>query len=162
MSRKNILDYLGPKARAQAERLLAEQKTKPLNYGLLAYYDDGYAKPSTVLAANEVMATPSERRIRQSAVKLNQLEIDYQAVLLARYGKEQVRSQDVRLLLANGTWFKPDFFIPSEQLFIETKGPHAFRGGLENLKIAAHSHTWAKFRLVWRISGQWKFQEVLP
>lgn len=156
MSRKNILDCLGPAARAQAMALLAAQPRKTLNLGLTAYVDDVDAGPS------ESEAKPKERRVRQSAIKLNKLELDYQDVLHMRYGKEKVRSQDIRLMLSNGGWYKADFFIPDERLFIEVKGPHAFRGGLENLKVAAHSHTWAKFRLVWRVSDQWKFQEVLP
>jgi hypothetical protein len=109
-----------------------------------------------------VEAAPKERRIRQSSAKLNKLESDYQEVLRMRHGAENVQSQSVRLWLSNGGWYKPDFFVPGEMLFIEVKGPHAFRGGFENLKRAASTHRWAKFRLVWRVSGQWKFQEVLP
>lgn len=109
----------------------------------------------------EVEAAPQERRMRQSAIKLNALETDYQDVLHMKYGKDDVVAQSIRVRLASGAWFKCDFFVKSERLFIECKGPHSFRGGFEFLKVAASIHTWAKFRLVWRVSGQWKFQEVL-
>jgi hypothetical protein len=119
-------------------------------------------KASGLALPPETVAAPQERRIRQSAIKLNKLERDYLDVLNMRHGAENVFAQAVRVRLGNGLWFKPDFFIPSESLFIETKGPKSFRGGFENLKAAASVHKWAKFRLVWRVSGQWKFQEVLP
>lgn len=116
----------------------------------------------SVQVAPEVEAAPKERRVRQSRRSLNRLETMYQDVLHLRHGKENVRAQDLRLQLANGAWYKPDFFVPSELLFIEVKGPHAFRGGFEFLKMAAAAHPWAKFRLVWKAGDQWRFQEVLP
>jgi hypothetical protein len=81
------------------------------------------------------------------------------------------------LELANGIWYKPDFFVPGssyissevgslaypeQSIAWEVKGPHAFRGGMENLKVAARVHPWCRFYLVWKLDGMWKEQEVLP
>lgn len=112
--------------------------------------------------APEIEAAPSERRIRQSRDVLNKLETEYQDVLRFEHGAENVKAQSIRLRLANGQWYKPDFYLPKLGLMIEVKGPRSFRGGFENLKSAAATHPHFKFRLVWRVSGQWKFQEVLP
>lgn len=113
----------------------------------------------------QVEAEPSQRRIRQAPVrKLTRLESDYQDKLRVELGEGNFESQNIRLQLANGQWYKPDFFIPAQLLFIEMKGPKSFRGGFENLKTAAQTHKWAKFRLVWRErrGGPWLYQEVLP
>lgn len=119
-------------------------------------------KTIAIAPAPEIEAAPAERRIRQSRAGLNKLETAYQDVLRFEHGAENVKAQSIRLLLANGLWYKPDFYIPKLGLMIEVKGPRAFRGGFENLKMAARAHPNFKFRLVWRVSGQWKFQEVLP
>ena len=38
----------------------------------------------------------------------------------------------------------------------EVKGPKVFRGGFENLKVAARVHPWVKFYLVWEDgAGGW-------
>jgi len=102
-------------------------------------------------------------RLRQSSeAEMNKLELAYSDQLRVLFPGVEVLAQRVRLWLGNGVWYKPDFFIPGERLFIEVKGPHSFRGGFENLKIAASTHRWAKFRLVWRVKGQWYKQEMLP
>lgn len=112
------------------------------------------------------VATPAPAvagtRVRQSRDKLNKLESAYQDYATVEHRGHQVLAQTIRLRLGNGVWYKPDFFIPHLSLFIEVKGPKAFRGGFENLKVAAGLHTWAKFRLVWREKGQWFAQEILP
>jgi len=110
----------------------------------------------------EVEAAPGQRRVRQSRQKLNKLEEAYQDMLRVEFRGHKVIAQKVRLWLGNGSWYKPDFFIPHINLFIEVKGPHSFRGGFEFLKIAASEHDWAKFRLVWKEQGKWFRQEILP
>lgn len=107
-------------------------------------------------------ATPQERRVRQSRQTLNKLELAYQDMLRVEFRGERVLAQSVRVWLANNTWFKPDFYVPSRQLFVEVKGPHAFRGGFEFLKVAAAQHPWATFRLVWKSKGEWLHQTILP
>lgn len=110
----------------------------------------------------QVEAAPGERRVRQSRQTLNKLELAYGDILRAEFRGQKVIAQGVRLWLANGAWYKADYFIPSERLFIEVKGPHSFRGGFEFLKVAAAQHDWARFRLVWKDKGRWLHQTILP
>lgn len=112
------------------------------------------------------------KRIRQASKPLlNKLEQEY----YDRFGyAHQVRSthteiwtmQSLKFKLANGLWYKPDFFIihttSVQNVGIEVKGPHAFRGGFENLKMAAHQYPWIKWVLVWKENGEWVEQVVLP
>lgn len=117
---------------------------------------------SSGIAADAGKSSVPKTRIRQSRDKLNKLESAYQDYATVEHRGHQVLAQAIRLRLGNGVWYKPDFFIPHLSLFIEVKGPKAFRGGFENLKVAAGLHTWAKFRLVWREKGQWFAQAILP
>ena len=110
----------------------------------------------------QIEAAPHQRRVRQSRQTMNKLELAYADILRGEFRGERVLAQKVRLWLANGDWYKADFFVPSRQLFIEVKGPHSFRGGFEFLKVAAAQHDWAKFRLVWKHKGQWMHQTILP
>lgn len=107
-------------------------------------------------------AAPAERIRQDKKPLLNKLELDYADRMRVLYPEEVFYPQAVRLRLGNGVWYKPDFFLPGGKLFIECKGPHAFRGGFENLKIAAGAHRWATFKLVWRVKGEWHEQIVLP
>jgi len=104
---------------------------------------------------------PKPRRIRQSTKPLmNKLEGEW----LAFYGKwfPVIYPQSIRFKLANGVWYKPDFIALKEMTCWEIKGPHAFRGGFENLKVAAHQYTEFKWVLCWKADGGWKEQVVLP
>jgi hypothetical protein len=67
-------------------------------------------------------------------------------------------------MLGNGIWFKPDFtgFLDGSYSAWEVKGPHAFRGGFENLKVAAGQYKEIHWYLVWKESGEWKQQRILP
>jgi hypothetical protein len=67
-------------------------------------------------------------------------------------------------MLGNGIWYKPDFtgFVDGSYTAWEVKGPHAFRGGFENLKVAANQYKEINWHLVWKEGGQWKDQGVLP
>jgi hypothetical protein len=140
------LEHLAPAARAQVLQLMNPVQAPSAS------------EPGEVAAV--------KKRIRQSREPiLNKLETSYRdEVLFKRYTPTQVRSQDLRLRLGNGTWYKPDFHIPHERLIVEVKGPKAWRGGLEFLKVAASVHPYLRFVLVWRESrlGPWLWQEVLP
>jgi len=112
---------------------------------------------------------PAKKRLRQSAAPvLNRLEMRFHGHLLATYEPDSVFAQAVRVELARGHWFKPDFYVAphascTRPTFFETKGPKSFRGGFENLKVAARVHKWAKFFLVWEDeAGRWQRQEILP
>ncbi len=120
---------------------------------------------------------PAKKRLRQSTKPLlNKLEERFLAKLERDYVGQVILKQAVRLELARGQWYKPDFVIPKAgwrlvddvcetyTIAYEVKGPKVFRGGFENLKTAARAHTWMRFYLVWEddheVSG-WARQEVL-
>lgn len=114
------------------------------------------------------------KRIRQSSEPLmNKLETEYYSRLCGIFGKESVKPQALRLKLANGCWYKGDFavfcfftdgFSESPMRIYEVKGPHAFRGGFENLKVAAHQYPQIQFILAWKDkeTKEWREQIVLP
>lgn len=111
--------------------------------------------------------TGDRKRLRQSDKPvLNILEQEFFDTYLSPPACSLlVYPQGIRLELARGHWFKPDFFVPGtpeQPTAFETKGPHAFRGGFENLKVAARVHPWCKFVLCWKEGCEWKQQIVLP
>lgn len=109
--------------------------------------------------ATEGIKTP--KRIRQSTKPLlNKLEDEW----LAFYEKwfDRIYAQGIRFKLANGLWYKPDFVCFTVKTCWEIKGPHAFRGGFENLKVAASQYPDFKWVLTWKQDGGWKEQVVLP
>jgi hypothetical protein len=144
---RDMLSSIHPKMLPQVMAQLAAQRSPRAA---------GFSAPLQVDAA------PSERRVRQSRQTMNKLELAYQDVLRAEFAGHEVIPQKVRLWLGNGSWYKADFYVPHLHLFIEVKGPVAFRGGFEYLKIAASEHSWAKFWLVWKDKGRWLRQEILP
>lgn len=102
------------------------------------------------------------KRIRQNQKPLmNKLESDFYEIL--KRTNPLARAQAFKLRLGNGIVYTPDFIdltvLPVTAW--ECKGPHAFRGGFENLKVAASLFTEVLFVLVWRKDGQWKQQTVL-
>lgn len=108
-------------------------------------------------------AAEPAKRIRQDKPE-NELEKEYHAILAARFHGYRIYAQAIRLQLANGLWYKPDIVIPELEEAWEVKGPHIFRGGPENLKMAAREHPWLRFTLVWKdkATGQWQEQVILP
>ena len=118
--------------------------------------------------------TPHAKRLRQSSEPvLNKLEERFLLKLKKDYAGQEILAQAVRLELARGIWYKPDFFLPQGSKDIvdgvtpiayEVKGPKVFRGGFENLKVAARVHGWIHFYLVWedKQTGAWQRQEILP
>ncbi len=133
-------------------------------------YPSMYSHPgfcgTEVAAAIKEGKTP--KRIRQSTKPLmNKLEQEWFEVLRLRYSyyfHPPTLCQSVRFKLGNGIWYKPDFFVPPLSTSFEVKGPYAFRGGFENLKVAAHLYPSMTWILVWKdkTTGKWQEQEVLP
>lgn len=127
--------------------------------------------PSTV-AATIPTAPAAGKRIRQSQKpKMNKLEAEWFAILSSQFPNyDRPRAQSKRYELGNGIWYKPDFTAtswpqpegPSIETAWEVKGPHAFRGGFENLKVAARLWTEVRWILVWKEAGEWRQQVVLP
>lgn len=110
-------------------------------------------------------------RIRQSSEALNKLEAAWFSLIQNRYPNyPPVRPQSKRYRLGNGIWYKPDFTAsiwpdlngPARETCWEVKGPHAFRGGFENLKVAAATFPEVRWILVWKQAGEWFQQDVKP
>lgn len=111
----------------------------------------------------------ADKRIRQkTAPKLNKLESEYSSILRPKYPETSVIfEQAVKLRLANGLTYTPDFVVTGEAHPVsvyEVKGPHAFDGALDKLKMAASVYRHWFFWLVWKdaASKEWKIQRVLP
>lgn len=121
-------------------------------------------KPFVAEQPKPPAAQPGKRIRQSSKPRLNNLETEWRDWLLKIYRAYEITSQAIRLELGNGIWYKPDFVVFDDGSIrvYEVKGPHAFRGGLENLKVAASKYLMMDFFLVWKEDGQWKLQEVLP
>lgn len=105
----------------------------------------------------------SGKRLRQSAKPVcNSLEAEWGQELA--HTNPGARPQAVRLNLANGINYTPDWvdLTVHPVKAWECKGPHSFRGGFENLKVAAAKYQEIKFTLIWKDGGEWKRQEILP
>lgn len=110
-----------------------------------------------------------KKRIRQSSKpEMNALEREFHLRLIPSKNDCDITVQSMRFKLGNGVWYKPDFVVFPKRLedfrpvAYEVKGPHAFRGGLENLKVAAHAYPMIEWALVWKEGGVWMEQIVMP
>lgn len=131
---------------------------------------------ATAKDALDSVAPPQAKRIRQDGKPLlNKLEGEFLAELSRFHPGATVWKQALRWRLGNGIWYKPDFAafvdyylspgLPAKVRRLccwEVKGPHAFRGGFENLKVAAGLYPNVRWSLVWKDGGRWQEQEVLP
>jgi hypothetical protein len=104
-------------------------------------------------------------RIRQQKKLLNKLETEFYHLLQKQPG--DIHAQALRFMLGNGIWYKPDFVvivpIPVDAVVAyEVKGPKSWRGGFENLKVAANMFRWITWKLVWKENASWNQQTVLP
>lgn len=142
---------------------LDDLKTK----GFVQQPDGSWSKPKGKTLCEVFVEETKSKRIRQNhKPELNKLEREFQAHLEYDCPGGFIYPQSIRFKLANGIWYKPDFvlFLPlSLQLWAyEVKGPHAFRGGFENLKVAASRYPQIVWYLVWKQDGGWKKQLVMP
>jgi hypothetical protein len=115
------------------------------------------------VTSTPIVTTPA-KRIRQDVKPLmNRLEQQWFDAIPERF--TSVRAQSKRFKLGNGIWFKPDVTgidsMTGRETAWEVKGPHAFRGGFENLKVAAGLYPEIEWILVWKEQGAWKAQVVL-
>lgn len=108
-----------------------------------------------------------KKRIRQSSKPLlNKLESEFLEKIRTDDPKSVIYQQAMRFRLGNGIWYKPDFLvfrnIPGLRPWaVEVKGPKSWRGGFENLKVAAGLYKDFRWVLTWKENGEWKDQEVL-
>jgi hypothetical protein len=111
---------------------------------------------------------PPTKRIRQSSKPLlNELETKWQSEMHHRWPQARIHAQSLRFRLANGAWYKPDFFaiIYGFPQAYECKGPRQGKNvdrGLLALKCAASQYPEIAFSLVWKEGGVWYQQAVLP
>lgn len=114
---------------------------------------------------------PQKQRIRQDRSQPNKLELEWREYLMREFPDERFRYGCRRYKLGNGIWYKPDIVCarhrwPETGFVMETawevKGPKSWRGGFENLKVAAYSWPEVRWVLVWKEYGRWNEQEVLP
>lgn len=124
----------------------------------------GAIDPEAQTLLNQVPLQPKKKRIRQSSKPImNQLETEFLTWLDQRTDTG-VYPQSLRFKLGNGIWYKPDFIVFSQQgiTAYEVKGKHAFRGGFENLKVAASKYPFVKWVLVWKGDMDWEMQTIMP
>ena len=138
-----------------------------------ARQNGGKAGPAHPPAQPPTPPAPA-RRLRQDPKPLmNHLEAEfYQRIADIYPNCPPVRIQAKRYRLGNGIWYKPDFSAsqwsntsaPLQETCWEVKGPKAFRGGFENLKVAASLYPEIRWLLVWKdtTTGDWKEQVILP
>lgn len=144
------------------------QSFKKLNPQLFTgtYGGEDDEEHALIEAIASMKPAPAKKRIRQSDKPLlNELENEYFQRTRSLLPNATILPQAIRFRLGNGIWFKPDIAIFTNGALevCEVKGPHAFRGGFENLKVAAGLYKEVRFFLVWKDErGQWQEQEVLP
>ncbi len=104
------------------------------------------------------------KRIRQSGKPLlNKLESEFLAYKQARYPNDVFHCQAITFKLANGLRFTPDVVSFESGIAWEVKGPHAFDGALDKLKMAAAVYNDFSWILAWKDkAGNWQQQHVLP
>lgn len=105
---------------------------------------------------------PPVKRVKQSSAKPNKLEADLGAWL--RLGNPKYNAVTFRI--ANGLRYTPDWvlFKPGTKQLqaYEVKGPFAYAGSLEKLKMAASAFPEVNFILAWRDKSlTWQFQNIL-
>lgn len=134
---------LGPSARAQVQAALSA--------GRPALPDQG----------DPAAATPRLRQRR--APRLNKTETAFGEVLAVRNPGVRIRAQAMRLELANGVTYTPDFFaqMPDGNFHAwEVKGPHAWDDAIVKIKVAAREWPEVTFWLVSRAETGWKTERI--
>lgn len=146
----------GPMPAEQAARVMASGK-HPLAY--------------VGATAADLLASISDgQRVRQDrSPKLGRWEQEWHDMVALDKRFANVRGQSLRFRLANGAWYKPDVTAtgyPDGLLnCFEVKGGKRMKGvpkGVLALKVAAAQYPECRWWLVWKESGVWRKQEVLP
>ena len=121
-------------------------------------------QPLTALAT----AVAPGIRIRQDSKPImNPLEQSWFDYLKLTTNFNNLTAQSIRFKLANGAWYKPDIAgWHFERLTVwECKGGRKMKGIAKahlTLKIAAQQWPDVTFILVWKESGEWRTQKILP
>lgn len=134
----------------------------------LVYENGAWRKPAkTKLPFNLPAAKPTIRQERKPL--LNKLETEFYDYIYAEIAKlwtnPIITIQSLRFKLGNGIWYKPDIVHIGETTWTcyEVKGPHRFRGGIENIKVAAHKYPTLRWVLASKYpDGGWFLEVVRP
>jgi len=129
------------------------------------------AEPPAIVGAKKAAGQPRRDKqiIRQSRKELTEperllLHEFLQPMLAAGEIDEIGEHESIRLKLANGLTYKPDFptWKGDKLTFYEVKGERVWEDALKSLKVAAHQYRRFGFFLYKYIKGKWTWQEVLP
>ena len=155
MKIKSTSEITNPKLRAAIELADALQNARQL-------------QKSEILAAITKDEKPT-KRIRQSSKEPTKLELRFRAEILnpefVAGMIDGIKEQSLTFKIGNGVRYTPDFIAwasTGRLICYEVKGPHAFDGALEKLKIAAAIYKDVEWQLWWFAEGEWKSQLVLP
>ena len=153
---------------------MGETKMNPIDQiaAKLPLSKDTLARNPHLNINNPIVEIKSEqgKRVRQSSKPaLNKLETEFKNYMLALCPSSVIHEQSVTVKLGNGVRYTPDLFMLSDDYadygerptFFEVKGPHAFDGALEKLKIAAGMYPEFTWILVWKDAGIWMEQVIL-
>lgn len=139
---------------------------KDWNMAMVEAHNAKFSKLSSPVSAPSVTFS-NKKRLRQNTGGMNRLETELYHKLEAVYADYDVRPQAIRLQLANGVTYTPDFVLihkhgntPIE--FHECKGKHAWDDSLVKLKVAAREWHYFVFKLWWKVDGEWQTQIILP
>jgi hypothetical protein len=113
----------------------------------------------------EAVVTAPKRIRQRTKPLLNKLETEYLNHLCTVHIASAIRPQSIRLQLANGIHYTPDFFVfcvSGKLRAYEVKGPHAWDDSIAKLKMVARAYPEIVWVLAWKKDGQWQEQTVLP
>lgn len=122
--------------------------------------DEAEAKRAgrSVIASPETDKSAHPKSVRQRRGRMNKTEAEFALLLRFRQTSRDIMwfaFEPVRLRLADGAWYCPDFMavLPSgASVFYEVKGFER-EAAIVRLKVAAEIHHWASFILVKRQKG---------
>lgn len=126
-----------------------------------------YGPDSQLGAVNPSLVVEAKRIRQDSKPLMNKLETEWLNRLREVYPNVQIHSQEWRVKIGNGAWFKVDHcaFIEGKWTAWEVKGPKEGKNvarGLLALKCASKSFPEVEWILVWKQNGIWSQQIVLP
>ena len=141
---------------------LISRRTKA---GLAESHDSGVGK-ATGQSRRVQQLTQIIRQSRKGLTKPEQLLLaEFLLPMLATGEIDEIgEHESIRLKLANGLTYKPDFptWKGHKLIFYEAKGERVWEDALKSLKVAAHQYRRFGFWLYKYVKGQWTWQEVLP
>lgn len=130
-------------------------------------YGPGIKEPQLIVPELPKMhSEPSQgKRVRQdSKGGLNKLETEAKRYIEALHPGVLIRGQSKTFLLANGCRYTPDLcgIVNGREICWEVKGPKSWDDSIVKLKFAPQAFPEVQWWLVWKDSGEWRFQEILP